>query len=498
MKKDLERLSKYDLIIDSEDKGFKKPEGKFSARERLSMLFDKSGYKELFRFIRPYGKENTFKDGIVCASGFVNGKPVLAYATEFEVFGGSVGKLQAQQIVELYRLAKQSGIPLVAVIESGGARITDAMEIMEGYAGVMMESVICSGVIPQITCVMGHCIGAAAFVATLNDFIIMEGNSTLSVAGSSVNKAATGEDVTDEQLGGVEIHNRFSGAIHFTEKGEKEALEKVRELLQFLPSNNCEPPPAVECHDPENREEPSAESILPDDDVTPFDMKKLIHLFTDNYEFFEIQAGFAPNLITGFARFGGYTVGIAANQSLYLAGAFDCNSFRKMARFVNFLSTYNFPMVTFVDVPGAIPTLDENKNGILIHGSQLLQALGHLKNLKISIVVRRCFGGAYCMMNPKISGGDVILAYPSAMIGVMSDKATSSVFRKDVAMSAKIDALHAKGERLDDPFIAASLGYIDDVIYPSKTRQEIIRAIKMFGNKRFLDVPPKWLNNPPF
>lgn len=495
MEKDLERLRKLHNYAESETTASKKSSQNLSSRQRLKLLFDKGEYKELFKFAKSSQTDNSFKDGLVCGAGMINNRPALAYASEFDVQGGSVGRLQADQIYELYRLARQSGMPIIALSESAGAKITDAMHIMEGYARVMKEAVICSGVIPQITCALGFCIGAAAFVATLNDFIIMNDRATLTVAGSSVNKAATGEDVTEEQLGGSEIHMRYSGVVHFSEKTEENSIERVRQLLEYLPQNNSEPPPVTECFDPESREEPSAEKLLPDDTDTPFDMLKLIKLFVDEHRFLELQAGFAPNVIIGFARFAGIPVGIAGNQSMHLAGAFDCNAFRKMARFVNFLGAFNFPLITFVDVPGAIPTMEENKNGILIHGAQLLQALGHLKSLKIGIVVRRCFGGAYCMLNPKVSGGDIIYAYPGAMIGVMSDKAMSTVFKKDSAMSEKIEAMHLRGERLDDPFIAASSGYLDDIIYPSRTRGEIIRALKLFSNKRFMEIPPKWMNN---
>jgi acetyl-CoA carboxylase carboxyltransferase component len=496
MEKDLERLRKLNSFAESETVNPDKTGEKFSPRERLALLFDNGEYKELFKFANSSTKGNTFKDGLVCGTGMINNRPAVAYASEFDIQGGSVGSLQADQISELYRLARQSGIPVIALSESAGARISDSVHIMEGFSKVMKEAVFCSGVIPQITCALGYCIGASAFVATLNDFIIMNEKATLSISGASVNKAATGEDVTEEQLGGTEIHTRYSGLAHFTEKSEKKSIARVRQLLEYLPSNNLEPPPVMECFDSETREEPTVEKLLPDDTDTPFDMMKLVKLFVDDHKFLELQAAFAPNMIIGFARFAGIPVGIAANQSMHLAGALDSNAFKKMARFVNFLSAFNFPLITFVDVPGAIPTLEENKNGILIHGAQLIQAMGHLKSLKISIVVRRCFGGAYCMLNPKISGGDIIYAYPGAMVGVMSDKAMSSVFKRDTKMSEKIEAMHARGERFDDPFIAASFGYLDDIIFPAQTRVEIIRALKIFGNKRFLDLPPKWMNNP--
>lgn len=494
MKKDLERLKKINKLIDSESSSSNE---KLSPRQRMALLFDNGNYKEIFRYARNSELSTSFKDGIICASGFVNGRPVLAYATEPDAFGGSLGRVQTNQLMDMYKLSRQSGIPIISLIESAGARITDAMHIMEGYAGVMKEAIFCSGVVPQVSCVLGYCIGAAAFTATLTDFISMYEKGSMGISGAAINKVATGEDLTDLELGGADVHTKFSGGVHFVEKSEEEAIEKVRKLMEFLPQNNSSPPPFVETDDPEDREEPSVEKIIPEDTETPFDIKKLIRLFVDEHNFFEVQPEFAPNLVTGFARFGGVTVGICANQSLHMAGAFDSNAFRKMARFVNFVSTFNYPLITFVDVPGAIPTLEENKNGILIHGSQLLHAMGNLKTLKIGIVVRRCFGGAYVMMNPKISGGDIVYAYPGAMIGIMSDKAVGTFLSKNSPMYEKLQKLHEQGGRSDEPYMAATYGYIDDIIQPSKTRGEIIHALKVFGNKRFLDIPPKWLNNIP-
>ncbi|MFN8577611.1 MAG: carboxyl transferase domain-containing protein [Candidatus Sericytochromatia bacterium] len=467
---------------------------KLNPRQRLSILFDNGEYKELFKFAG-FAETKNLKDGIICAFGNINNRPATAYAFEFEYQGGSVGALQSKQIVELYRLARQSGLPVIALNESGGARLTDAEDISEGYADALREAVFCSGFIPQITATFGVCIGASAFMATLSDFVIMEKDSSMCISGASVNKVATGEDVTEKEMGGIEIHTKHSGSAHFIGNKDKETIEIVRKLLNYLPSNNSEKAPITPTTDPEDRIEESVNNILPQNMMSPFDIKKLINLFVDDNNFFEVQKEFAPNIITGFARFGGISVGIVANQSNYLAGAFDSKGSRKMARFVNFLSTFNFPMITFVDVPGAIPTVKEHKEGILLHGAQVLQALGHHKHLKISIVVRKCFGGAYCMINPKSSGGDIIYAYPEATIGIMSDQAMTSVVRKDSPLKQRIDKIHSEGGRIDGPLFLASKAYIDDIIEPSHTRIEIIKALKTFGNKTFNEIPNKWMNN---
>lgn len=492
--KEIEKLKQINSLLEEEKK--LTDSDKLNPRQRLAVLFDNGEYRELFKFAG-YAERENLKDGIVCAFGNVNDKPVLAYAFEFEYQGGSVGALQAKQIVELYRLAKQSGLPVISLNESGGARLTDAEDIAEGYAEALKEVIYCSGVVPQITATFGVCIGASAFMATLSDFVVMEKESSMCISGAAVNKVATGEDVTEKEMGGVEVHTKHSGSAHFVKDNDKDTINTIRELLKFLPSNNSEKPPVIECTDPIDRREESINEIVPENILTPFDMKKVINLFVDNNEFFEVQKEFASNIITGFARFGGASVGIVANQPKYLAGAFDSKGSRKMARFVNFLASFNFPMITFVDIPGAIPTVKEHKEGILLHGAQVLQSLGHHKHLKLSIVVRKCFGGAYCMLNPKTSGGDIIYAYPNATIGIMSDQAMTSVVRKDSPLKQKIDAIHAKGGRIDDPIFQASKGYIDDIIDPADTRIEIIKALRTFQNKRFTGIPDKWLNNQP-
>lgn len=454
--------------------------------EKLSLLFDNGDFKELFKFAQT--SKNKKGKAIITATGFIHTRPAIAYITDFSYQGGSIGKFESDLIAETYRLAKQSGIPIISIMNSGGARISDGIYIMEGYGQIFREASYCSGVIPQITCIEDNCIGASAFTANLTDFILMTKDSVMSLAGAGVNKAATGENYSNKELGGAELHSQNTGSVHFIEENIEKVILKARELVKFLPQNNSEKPPSFENNDLVNNI--NFNNIIPKDDKTPFDMKKLIRQFTDNNEFFEIQKEFAPNLITGFASFDGITVGICANQSLYGAGAIDSNAFRKASRFINFLSAFNYPMISFIDVPGAVPTLEESKNGILIHGAQFIQALAHHKNVKITIVVRRCFGGTYAMMNPKSGNGDIIYSYPDAMIGVMSHEAMSSVL---MSTGKTIDT---NGIRSDSPLIAASLGYIDDIIDPKDTRKELITALKIFGSKRDINIPPKWINNP--
>lgn len=453
---------------------------------KLEKLFDNGDYKELFKFAQTSKKRKG--KSVITATGFIHNRPVMVYATDFSYQGGSIGKFESDLIAETYRLAKQSGIPIISLINSGGARITDGIYIMEGFGQIFREASYCSGVIPQITCVENNCIGASAFTALLTDFIFMTKDSVMSLAGAEVNKIATGENYTNKEIGGVEIHTQHTGAVHFIEENIEDILFKVRDLIKYLPQNNSEKPNLFEFKD--NNQNYDYKDIIPKDDKTPFDIKKLITQFTDDNEFFEIQKEFAPNLIIGFATFEGMTVGVCANQSLYGAGALDSKAFRKVSRFINFLSAFNIPMLSFVDVPGALPTLEENKNGILIYGSQFMQSLAHHKHLKVTIVVRRCFGGAYGMMSPKSGNGDIIYSYPDAMIGVMSHEAMTSVLK---STGKEVDF---GGIRSDSPLIAASLGYIDDIIEPKNTRKELINALKVFGTKRDLNIPPKWLNNP--
>ncbi|PIQ28357.1 hypothetical protein COW36_04010 [bacterium (Candidatus Blackallbacteria) CG17_big_fil_post_rev_8_21_14_2_50_48_46] len=494
---DLLRLKQAEALIESEDKKSISNSDRPNARQRLKALLDPDSAQELFRFTRNHPEKPSFKDGIVCASGEIEGRPVLAWASEFDSRGGSIGALQTRQICELYRLARQSGLPVIALVESGGARVTDGVLIMEGYAEVLKEAVYLSGVVPQITCVLGHCIGAPAFVATLTDFIIMDQNSTLCVAGAGVNLAATGENLSEKELGGPDVHTRHSGAVHFVEPDEAAAIARVRKLFGYLPQTNAEPPPQLSFQDSCERTDPQLNQLLPENPESPFEIRQVLHSVADQGSFMEVQPDFAPNLVTGFMRLAGQTVGVIANQSLVLAGALDTRALRKLSRFLNFLSAYNYALISFVDVPGLMPNASAHKEGILSYGSQALMAIGHLKGLKIGVVVRRCFGGAYFMLNPRIGGGDLVYAWPGARIGIMSDQAMASFAGHNPQLKQRLDHLHAQGSRSDDPFIPAAGGFVDDIIEPAQTRPILIRSLQRFSNKRQLDIPPKWLPNIP-
>ena len=470
--------------------------GRLTARQRLARLFDGGEYRELFRFARePYAKK--WADGIVCGHGMVHGRPVIAYATEFHVSGGALGTLQTRQAAECIRLAAQSGIPVVSLWESGGAKISEAVHIMEGFVPPMAGTVFASGIVPQIACVFGHCIGAAAITAVLGDFVIMESQATMAVSGSRVNRMATGEDLTEEELGGVDVHNEYTGNTHFVCEGEDATIEQARELLRWLPANHAERPPQLTVQDPIERDCESIKKLIPADTSTPFDMTELIRDCADHGDFCEVQPNFAPNAITGFAAFGGQVMAVVGNQSTHLGGAMDPNACRKITRFLNFIANFNFPLLTLLDVPGALPTLDAQKQGILTHLAQIIHGLYHVRGLKITIVVRRCFGGTYALLSPKAGEGDIIFAYPSAMIGVMSDQAMTEVMQQNERMQAKADKLHAAGVRLDDPLLAAAALYLDDIIDPAETRREIVRALRSFSSKRVQHFPDKLLTNPP-
>jgi acetyl-CoA carboxylase carboxyltransferase component len=470
--------------------------GRLSARQRLAQLFDPDSGRELFRFARG-SDDPDFRDGLVCAHGTVHGRPVIAWASEFQVQGGSLGALQARQMAETYRLARQSGIPLVALVESGGARISEAVHVSEGYALALREAVATSGIVPQVVCTFGHCIGASAVMATLGDFLLMEADSTLSVAGARVNRSATGEDLSDAELGGAAVHTRHTGNVHFVCAGEAAVLAQARELLRWLPANHAERPPQFVCHDPAERLVPNLHSLIPADDTTPFDMLELIRSCCDQGDFCEVQAEFAPNLITGFAAFGGQTLAIVASQPLHAAGALDPAAARKCARFLNFVACFNYPLLSLLDVPGALPTLQAQQDGMLTHLTQVLHAVYQVHGLKITLVVRRLFGGTYVLLNPKSGDGDLIFAYPQAMIGVMSDQAMAGVLSQSQRGQAQVERLHAQGLRLDDPLLAAAPAYIDDILDPAETRREIIRALKTFGQKRITHHAPRLQPNPP-
>ncbi len=490
MHPDFEKFAQIQAQQAQEEADLQAQAGQLTPRQRLAALFDQGEFQELFRYTQAKD-QSSWQDGLVCAYGNVNGRPIVAYATEYQNQGGSVGVRQSRQMVEVYRLARQSGIPIVALLESSGARIHEGLHIMESYAAAMRESVFCSGMVPQIACVFGYCIGASAIMATLCDFIVIEEQGTISLAGARINQSATGEKLTEHELGGVNVHTEHTGYVHAVCQGDRKVLQHTRELLAWLPANHSESPPQFETDDPINRLAPQAADRIPIEANAPFHIQSLIQDFTDEQAFFEVQEEHAPNLVTGFAAFGGQSVAIVANQSQYLSGAMDANATRKLARFLTLVANFNYPLITFLDVPGAMPTLAAQQDRIIGALNQAMHAQCLIHALKITVVVRRCFGGTYAMMHPKNGEGDLIFAYPNAMIGVMSAQAQELVMMK-MGKKPPESAL-----RLDDPLLAAEHLYIDDIIQPEQTRQALIRALKTFGNKRIHHYPSKRSGNPP-
>lgn len=471
-----------------------------NAHQRLALLFDQGQYQELFRFVQERPGVQADQDALVCAHGDVNGQPVIAYATQARVQGGSLGAKQTRQIVECQRLARQSGIPLVALLESGGARISEAQHILEGFASALKGAAELSGVVPQIACVFGHCIGASALMATLGDWVIMEADASLSIAGARVNALATGENLTEQELGGYAVHQQYTGNVHFVAQGDTQVLQKARTLLNWLPPHHKTYPnqAPLDPSAPElQRKTPEITRLLPTDPQTPFDMRIILEACADQQQFFEIQADFAPNVLTGFMRIGGYTVAVVANQSLHMGGVIDTLAAHKYSRFLNAMNCFNFPLISFVDVPGALPTLAAQQAGILTAMSQSIHAVYGLRTLRVTVLVRRCFGGTFAMLHPKSGAGDLIFAYPQAMLGVMSDAAMQEIMAHSPRGQAQIQALNNLGLRSDDPLIAASYGYIDDVIDPAETRQVLYRSLKSFYYKRVTHYPDKIQGNPP-
>ncbi len=474
---------------------------KLSARERLQQLFDPGTFLEMFRYAKERPAQNPVDDGVVCGHGDVNGQPVIAYATEFSVQGGSLGALQTRQIAECQRFAHQSGIPIVALLESGGARISEAVHIMEGFVPAMTGGIELSGVVPQIACVFGPCIGASAFMATFSDWVIMETESSLSIAGARVNAMATGENLSDRELGGVTVHTHDTGNVHFVEQGDQAVLERARELLQWLPPH-YKARPAVRPFSAlpvseQQRKTPEIARCIPADSQTGFDMRKVVQACADHQHFFETQADFAPNLLTGFIELGGYTLAVVASQPLHLGGVLDVKATRKMTRFLTFIAAFNYPLLSLVDVPGALPTLASQRAGILTHMTQAMHAIYNVRSLKITVVVRRCFGGTYSMLHPKSSKGDLVFAYPGAMIGVMSDAAMHQIMQHSEKGQRQIQKLESLGLRTDAPQLAAAAMYIDDIIDPEDTRQVLYRSLKSFYHKRRIGYPDKLQGNPP-
>jgi propionyl-CoA carboxylase beta chain len=478
--------------------------GKKTARERIAILLDPGTFNEIDKLVThratDFGidKQKIPGDGLVSGYGKINGRLVYVFAQDFTVFGGTLSRSNADKILKIQDLAVKMGAPLIGLNDSGGARIQEGVESLAGYADIFYNNVLSSGVIPQISAILGPCAGGAVYSPALTDFIFMvEKTSHMFVTGPEVIKTVTHEDVTKEELGGAITHASKSGVAHFTGSDEETTLMMVRELISFIPSNNMEEPPTKICTDPEDRADISLNHVVPVDPNKPYDIKDIINKIIDEEHFLEVQPHYAPNIVIGFARMGGKPIGIVANQPAYLAGVLDINSSVKAARFVRFCDAFNIPLVTLVDVPGFLPGTGQEFGGIIKHGAKLLYAFAEATVPKITLITRKAYGGAYDVMASKHIGADVNLAYPTAEIAVMGpDGAINILYRGKLSDEEKATAVEDYREKFANPYRAAALGYIDEIILPQDTRYKIIQALNMTHNKRKSNLPRKHGNIP--
>ena len=483
--------------------------GKLSARERLDLLLDAESFVELDRFVTHRCSEfgladkKVLGDGVVTGWGTIRGRLVYVFSQDFTVFGGSLSEAHAEKIVKVQEMALKNGAPLVGLNDSGGARIQEGVVSLGGYADIFLRNTLASGVIPQISVVLGPCAGGAVYSPAITDFVYMvRGTSFMFVTGPGVVKAVTHEDVDMEGLGGADVHAETSGVAHFAHDTEAESLDAVRELFRYIPQNNRERPPAGDGADPHDRRDPALLEIVPENANHPYDVLDVIRAVVDDGVFYEVHAGFARNLVTGFAHLGGHAVGVVANQPAALAGVLDIDASDKGARFVRFCDAFNLPLVVFEDVPGFLPGTSQEHGGIIRHGAKLLYAFCEATVPKATVVTRKAYGGAYDVMSSKHVRGDVNLAWPSAEIAVMGPKgAVEILFRKEIAASddpaAATEARMAEyREKFAHPYEAAARGYLDDVIDPRETRPRLINALDMLSAKRDSNPPKKHGNIP--
>jgi propionyl-CoA carboxylase beta chain len=477
-------------------------EGKLSARERIELLLDPGTFEELDKLVthrgRDFGMEEQIVpgDGFVTGYGYINARLVYVFAQDFTVFGGSLSETNAQKICKIMDHAMKNGAPVIGLNDSGGARIQEGVLSLGGYADIFLRNTLASGVVPQISAIMGPCAGGAVYSPAITDFVFMvESTSYMFVTGPDVIKTVTHEDVTKERLGGSMTHNSVSGVGHFIAPNDGECLRMIRELLTYLPQNNRDDPPRRPTTDPAGRMDPSLDTLVPPESNQPYDIKDAIHRIVDDAEFFEVHEHFARNLVVGFAHLDGRSVGIVANQPAYLAGCLDIDSSVKGARFVRFCDAFNIPILTFEDVPGFLPGTEQEFGGIIRHGAKLLYAYAEATVPKVTVIARKAYGGAYCVMGSKHIRTDVNLAWPSAEIAVMGPEgAVNIVYRRELSAAADRDAVRRQKteefrERFANPFIAAERGFIDDVIEPRETRPRVIRAFRMLENK--VDTTPR-------
>jgi propionyl-CoA carboxylase beta chain len=483
--------------------------GKLTARERVDLLFDPGTFEEIDKLVthrcRDFGmaEEVVPGDGVVAGHGRVGGRPVYAFAQDFTVFGGSLSETNAAKIVKVMDLAMRMGAPIVGLNDSGGARIQEGVLSLGGYADIFLRNTLASGVVPQISAIMGPCAGGAVYSPAITDFNVMvEGTSYMFVTGPDVIKTVTHEEVTKEELGGAMAHNAKSGVAHFSVPDDAACLRLIRQLLGYLPSNNLDDPPRRPTTDPVDREDAALDRLVPEQPNQPYDILDLIHVVVDEGAFLEVHRHFAPNIVVGFARLGGRAVGVVANQPAALAGCLDINASVKAARFVRFCDAFNIPLVTFEDVPGFLPGVTQEHGGIIRAGAKLLYAFAEATVPKITVITRKAYGGAYCVMSSKHIRTDFNYAYPTAEIAVMGPEgAVNILYKRELQAAADPVALRATliaefRAKLANPFIAAARGFVDEIIQPRMTRAKLIAALASCDNKRDKNPPKKHGNIP--
>ena len=471
--------------------------GKLTARERIETLLDPGSFNELDQFVvhqcTEFGMANRKipGDGVITGYGTIDGRLIYVFSQDFTVFGGSLGEMFAKKVCKLMDLALKTGAPVIGLNDSGGARIQEGVASLAGYGDIFFRNVISSGVVPQISAVLGPCAGGAVYSPALTDFIIMvDKTSHMFITGPDVVKTVLGQEVTFEELGGAMIHSQTSGVAHFIAKDEQQCIQIIKKLLSYLPSNYLEDPPAIEPTDDPNRTDETLAKIIPDDPDKPYDVKEIILRIVDDGEFLEVQPLWAQNIAIGFARLNGKSIGIVANQPAYCAGALDINSSMKAGRFVRFCDAFNIPIITFVDVPGFLPGIEQEHGGIIKHGSKLLYAYCEATVPKITVILRKDYGGAYDVMGSKHSGADINYAWPTAEIAVMGPHgAINIIFRKEIQEAKNPEHKHAElvaeyRQKFASPYIAAQKGYIDEVIDPAQTRPKLISALESLSTKR--------------
>jgi propionyl-CoA carboxylase beta chain len=484
-------------------------DGKMTARERIEFFLDEESFQEFDKLVvhrsKDFGLDRQLYpgDGVVTGHGLVDGRRVFIFAQDFTVFGGSLSETHAEKICKVMDLALKVGAPLIGLNDSGGARIQEGVVSLGGYADIFLRNTLASGVIPQISCIMGPCAGGAVYSPAITDFNVMvKDTSYMFITGPDVIKTVTHADVTKEELGGAVTHNRISGVAHFAADSDQEALRLVRELLSFIPSNNMDDPPRAATEDSSERTDEKLNSIVPEASNLPYDIRDVIHTVVDDLYFFEVHQLYAPNIVVGFARLGGRSVGIVANQPAYLAGVLDIDASVKAARFVRFCDCFNIPLITFEDVPGFLPGIGQEHGGIIRHGAKLLYAFAEATVPKITVITRKAYGGAYCVMASKHIRTDINFAWPTAEIAVMgAEGAVGVIYRReineaqdqDAARRARIAELE---EKFANPYVAAERGFIDEVIEPAQTRPKLIRALALLENKKDTNPPKKHGNIP--